>query len=217
MSLTIVQQRLSLDAIGLASGTDKASCSHDFLHFYEHEFAKFRDRSFFLLEIGVYKGHSLETWGRYFQNAVIAGIDINPDSVNYNTRSNTNVRVGDASLLEVQDAIIEEFGSPLIVVDDGSHYWHHQIECLRYLWPRIRKGGAFVMEDLHTSFPGLASSYREHSEVSTYDYIMRLNRWVVGNRHMAGEKAQDGFIANYWSTIRSIHWHCGTCVIHKKP
>ena len=208
----------SLDEIGLRAGTDKSSHDHNYLNFYERNLCHLKNERFFLLEIGVHKARSLITWATYFPNAQIVGLDIDKEAAKLALPPNAKVRIGDAGRLEFLDDVVAEFGAPLIVLDDGSHYWHHQIEALRYLWPRVRNGGAFIVEDIHTSFPGFQPQFTEvsFSDVTCYDYLLKLNRWVVGSRFMGGEKAPDGFISNYWPTVESMYWYRGTCVINKK-
>ncbi len=208
--------RRSLDEIGLSNETDKASTHHDYLGWYEEALRDRRDQSFTLFEIGVFRGGSLATWGEFFERATIVGMDINPHVSQTGLRPNTHVRIGDASKLEFLDEVVAEFGHPHVVVDDGSHFWHHQIEALRYLWPRIAPGGLFIMEDIHTSFPALAANFRGYSAITCFDYLNKLNRWVVGNRFMGDEIPDDGFIATYWSSVRSMHFYRGTCIIHKR-
>ena len=208
----------TLDEIGLAAGTDKASHDHNYLNFYEKNLRHLRAEKFLLLEIGVYEGHSLFTWGSYFQAATVVGLDPDPAAKSKSTMPNTHVRIGNVGRLEVLDKLSKEFGAPLIIVDDGTHYWHSQIEALRYLWPRLRPGGVFIMEDVHTSFPAFAPTYENmsYSNISCYDYLQKLNRWLVGSRYMGAEKPDDGFIATYWPTVDYIQWYRGTCLIHKK-
>lgn len=206
----------SLDEIGVTTGTDKGSSHHDYLVWYEETLKLLRNEKFLMIEIGVGHGGSLAMWGEYFHNATIIGLEIHPEKPQPNKWPNTQVRFGDASRLEFLDDVIAEFGRPLIVLDDGSHFWHHQIETLRYLWPRVTPGGMFIMEDVSTSFPHFIPVFKGHSNISTYDYLNKLNRWVVGNRYMENEQPDDGFISNYWPTVRSIHFYRGTCIIHKR-
>jgi hypothetical protein len=55
---------------------------HKWIHYldiYEHHFAAYRTTPVKFLEIGVFKGGSLELWRNYFgMNATIFGIDIDP-------------------------------------------------------------------------------------------------------------------------------------------
>ena len=36
-----------------------------------------------------------------------------------------------------------------IIIDDGSHYSPHQQKTLGYLFPKLKAGGLFIIEDLH--------------------------------------------------------------------
>ncbi len=210
--------RPSLDAIGVQNGTDKASDRHDYLGFYAQTLEPMRNDVFTFIEIGVHRGKSIATWGEYFSNATVVGLDISPDANVPVPLHNTHIRIGDATKLEFLDQITAEFGAPRVVLDDGSHYWHEQIETLRYLWPKVLPGGYYILEDLHTSFPEFAKNplYRGFSKVSGYDYLLKINAWMVGNRAMASEIPDDGFIASYWPTFRSMHWYRGTCIMQKQ-
>ena len=207
----------SLNDIGLRNKTDKASQSHDFLHWYEKSLSSWRDRSFLMIEIGIYDGASLATWGEYFQMAKIVGVDIDPRCADYAHLPNTHAVIKDGSRLENLDEIIATHGKPSIVLDDGSHFWHHQIETLRYLWPRLLPGGIYIMEDIDTSFPGLAEGYGGHSSISAYNFLLKLQWWVVGNRAvLPTDRPDDGFVSSYWPTIESMHFYRGTCIMQKK-
>lgn len=208
----------ALNSIGVKYGTDKSQHHHDYLRFYEERLAHLKSDKFLFIEIGVFEGGSLKTWGEYFPNAQIVGMDINPATKQY-AGDNRHVYIGDASRGECIDFIVERHGRPLIVLDDGSHIWHHQIESLRYFWPKVLPGGMFIMEDIQTSMPGQIEHhpfYIGDSQISAYDYIQKLNRFVVGAEQMGSEKPYDGFVGNYWRTIRSIEWYRGTCIISKK-
>ena len=207
---------MKLETIGFLSGTDKSAIEHEFLDFYQDELRDLAGRSFTLMEIGVKEGASLRMWSAWFSDATIVGLDIEPSSADVRKVANMHVRIGDAGNPQVLASIIREFGAPTVVIDDGSHHWHHQVTALQTLWPHVASGGCFIMEDLHTSFPALAEEYRGQGHISAFDYIEKLNRWVVGNRFMATEAPYDSFIANTWPSVRSIHYFRGTCIIWKK-
>jgi demethylmacrocin O-methyltransferase len=48
--------------------------------------------------------------------------------------------------------VSEEIGGIDIVVDDGSHVNSHVITSFKTLFPLLRKGGCYVVEDIHTSY-----------------------------------------------------------------
>ncbi len=206
----------TLNDLGVLHGTDKSTIFHDYLPFYEKRLGHLRDARFLLVEIGVFHGGSLHMWGDYFPNATIVGLDI-AEGTRCHELSNRHVRICDASDPAALDVVLQEFGPPLVVIDDGSHLWNHQIAALHHLWPRLLPGGTFIMEDIHTSFPAHAEAYNGGSSVSAYDTIQALNRWVVGHDYMGDEQPPDDFVREQWASIWSIEWHRHTCLITKRP
>jgi hypothetical protein len=56
-----------------------------------------------------------------------------------------------------------------LIIDDGSHYCSQQQESFAWLWPKLRKGGFYIMEDLHTSFlPEF-----DDAMLTTFDFLMQ--------------------------------------------
>ena len=205
-----------LEEIGSRHKTDKSCIEHNFLDFYQEQLTRFEQRSLLLIEIGVYNGSSLRMWGEWFAEGRVVGLDINPNVADLSDiPSHCHIEVGDAADESFLRSIDVKYGQPDIVIDDGSHRWHHQITALHHFWPRIRSGGAFIMEDIHTSFPDLAKEYRGLGTITAYDYILELNRWVVGNRFMSKQEPMNDFIDAQWRTIRSISFFRGTCIINK--
>jgi hypothetical protein len=64
-------------------------------------------------------------WSRYFGPlATIISVDVDPECKQYE-KHNVNVRIGDQSDPAFLQSIIDEFGVPDIVLDDGSHMQEH--------------------------------------------------------------------------------------------
>lgn len=92
---------------------------------------------------------------------------------------------------------------------------------LDFLWSRIAPTGFFIMEDIHTSFPAYSGQYKGSSDITGYDYLQKLQRWVMGSKYMrlpeGGEEPHyDRFIVNYWSAVEAMRWFQGACLIRKK-
>lgn len=144
-----------LQKIGSINGTDKHDENHCFynktyLDVYEDHFYPIRESVTCLLEIGVLYGNSLKTWRDYFPNADIWGIDINPKSnLNYGDRINvvTGSQIDEFALNKV--APQQQFD---IIIDDGSHLVDHIIQSYELLWPRVKSGGYYIMEDLGCTY-----------------------------------------------------------------
>ncbi|APH60268.1 methyltransferase [Granulibacter bethesdensis] len=206
-----------LDAIGFRHGTDKSSRHHDFLNFYDRRFNYLRKEKFLFLEIGVYEGQSLSMWREYFENATILGIDINKDCMRFNDNG-ISVRIGDSSNVDFLFDIIKEFGKPLIVLDDGSHRWDHQISAFQTLFPILLKGGYYVVEDLDTSFRAHLKRvpFEGYSRISAFDYLSLLARRVVADSAFDDEPEHDLFIHENYRSVSTVEFARRTCVISKK-
>jgi 23S rRNA U2552 (ribose-2'-O)-methylase RlmE/FtsJ len=147
-----------LSAIGTKLGTDKVDASHSFqgvslLDIYQQYFGPCRHLVQHVLELGVWQGASLRVWRDYFPSATIWGVDINPEAAIANVPRLHTV-IGSQAHLGTLNRVAS--GQVLdIVIDDGSHVVEHMLESLRLLWPRVRPGGFYVIEDTHTTYHDL--------------------------------------------------------------
>ena len=128
-----------------AVGTDK-SWPHSYIqNVYEAELAPYQHSDINLLEIGVHGGYSLKVWSEYFTAGTIYGIDINLHAYNvYPIPENVRFIVGDGTKPEIF-ASLPKFK---IIIDDGSHYLHDQLETFKIAFPLLEPGGLFIIEDI---------------------------------------------------------------------
>jgi len=128
---------------------------HKWKHYfpiYERHFKDFVYKPVTFIEIGCGGGGSLQMWKRYFgPHARIVGIDINPVAKGYE-EDQIEVRIGDQSDEKFLQTVVDEFGSPDIVLDDGSHVMKHIIASFQFLYPHTAKNGVYMVEDLHTAY-----------------------------------------------------------------
>ncbi len=132
--------------------TDKNRGARQHLGLYEVLFDSYRDSATKVFEIGINRGGSIKAWQRYFSNATIYGLDIRRT-----TLKNVDLcdRVVPLQLDQSNREQLESFASegPFdIGIDDGSHIWEHQILSFNSLWPAIKPGGLYVIEDVLTSY-----------------------------------------------------------------
>lgn len=124
----------------------------DYLDLYDRYFAPWRNTDLVFLEIGVSEGGSLEMWRNYFgPRATICGLDIDRACASRVDPPNL-VRIGSQDDPAFLRAVIEEIGQPHIILDDGSHIGRHQRASFEMLWPTLRSGGIYAIEDLHTAY-----------------------------------------------------------------
>ncbi len=127
---------------------------HHYFPAYERHFSRFVNRSVRFLEIGVYKGGSLNMWKQYFgPNALIVGIDIDENCRKFDHPEwGIHVRIGDQSDPAFLQRIVDEFGPFDIVLDDGSHIMKHVIASFDFLYRHVTREGVYMVEDMHTSY-----------------------------------------------------------------
>ncbi len=133
-------------------GTDKFS-GHRYDLEYERHFAPLRHQPITLLEIGVggyvdphCGGESLKVWRDYFADGRIIGVDIRPKRLTIGYRVST--LVCDQSKPEELRWVNASEGPFDIIIDDGSHVQSHVMTSFRTLFPLLRPGGIYVIEDL---------------------------------------------------------------------
>jgi hypothetical protein len=119
---------------------------------YDRHFSWYVNKSLTFLEIGVARGGSLQMWQRFFGPlAKIVGIDIQERSKSYEVPG-TFVRIGDQADERFLQSLIDEFGVPDVVLDDGSHRMEHISKTFNFLYPKLPKNGVYMVEDLHTAY-----------------------------------------------------------------
>ena len=128
-------------------GTDKYS--HRFCDFYEQQISHLRQEKIKLLEIGILKGRSLKMWKEYFPHGLIYGADVIDKS--HLMEDRISIEKCDQ---ENQEDLKHLFNGETfdIIIDDGGHTMKQQQFTLANLFCRIKPGGVFFMEDLHTSY-----------------------------------------------------------------
>jgi len=144
-----------LDLLAALYGTDKFG-EHEYTPVYEELMRAWRRKRVRLLEIGVggygaaLGGESLRMWASYFPKGRITGIDLYDKTA----LSGGRVQVFQCSQVDAPKlAEIARGAGPFdFIIDDGSHENAHQIETFGILWPFVKDGGAYVIEDVQTSY-----------------------------------------------------------------
>nr|Q83WF2.1 RecName: Full=Mycinamicin VI 2''-O-methyltransferase; AltName: Full=Mycinamicin biosynthesis protein E [Micromonospora griseorubida]BAC57026.1 methyltransferase [Micromonospora griseorubida] len=140
--------------------TPKFGFLHWFTPHYDRHFRDYRNQQVRVLEIGVggYKhpewgGGSLRMWKSFFPRGQIYGLDIMDKSHVDELRIRTIQ--GDQNDAEFLDRIARRYGPFDIVIDDGSHINAHVRTSFAALFPHVRPGGLYVIEDMWTAYwPG---------------------------------------------------------------
>lgn len=166
--------RPSLDELALRHGTDKSSNSHNYVEVYERHLSHLRDENISVLELG-WGGHedpekggsSALMWRDYFPNATVACIDIEEKEI---TRKHDGIhfRKGSQADPSFIAKIASEFGPFDFVVDDASHVSSLTIESWKLLYPHLKPGGLYFVEDTHSSYHDFFYGNKEANKNPTH-------------------------------------------------
>lgn len=119
---------------------------------YSRHFAPYRHRPIKVLEIGIYRGGSLDMWHWYFgPEATLVGIDID-EAAKAATDPRHVVEIGDQTDADFLRRVAEQHGPFDIIIDDGGHEMQQQIVTAETLFPLLNEGGVYLVEDCHTSY-----------------------------------------------------------------
>lgn len=200
----------SLDQLATLQGTDKNN-AHYYTPHYNFHFRHLRWRPLTLLEIGVggydwpqLGGDSLRMWRCYFPLASINGVDIYDKSFHQNRWLGIRTFQGSQDDPDFLEGVIRRIGRPHIIIDDGSHEPTQTMRTFELLFPSLRRGGVYVIEDLQTSYWPEASSRS----------IEALKQLIDGLNHTEQpdwQPTRNGFETQ----IRSMHFYHNLCFIHK--
>jgi hypothetical protein len=175
-----------LGALSVRFASDKWGALNWFTPHYEHHFARLRDLPVCLLEIGIggYQdpaagGGSLLMWKHYFHRGQVFGLDIFPKPGLDAPRLRT--LQGDQTDPSFLAALASEHGPFDVVIDDGSHVNDHILTSFHALFPHVRQGGVYVIEDLWTAYcPGYGGDDRDLARTDT---SMGLLKWLLDALH----------------------------------
>jgi len=221
----------NLDQLARQCNTDKSSLAHNYTKIYEKHFKKLQNKPLKILEIGFLTGCSARLWDKYFTNSLtrLFFLDINPELQKYakglSSRCSLHI-VNQDSENELHDFIKKNGDNFDIIIDDGGHTMTQQITSFKTLFPFLKKGGLYIIEDLHTSYWKTFGSAGEvgnpiASENATINFLRNLVHDVnfIGAFTGYGDRArwtrEIPTLTEYQKHIESIHFYTSVCVIVK--
>ena len=119
---------------------------HTYLPVYDTLFERLRFRTNKILEIGVYRGDSLNLWAEYFRSSIIYGVDSNLSQVDLKLHSNVELIAGDAYKQGFM-GVINGKRKFDIIIDDGSHNIEHQVFVIKHYIGLLVDDGILIIEE----------------------------------------------------------------------
>jgi hypothetical protein len=168
----------TLDEIAIECQTDRATQftrtygkPHGYAPHYARCFAPIRFDQLKVLEIGVGGGEGIRMWLEYFANARIYGVDNVRDTCEWNTPGKhdryTSVYGDQASTIFWQCFKADYRSDFDVIIDDGGHCNDQIITTFDAMWPALKPGGFYAVEDLNVSYGGapfVKDGWRNHMD-----------------------------------------------------
>jgi hypothetical protein len=169
-----------LDDLAIKHKSDKSSYYHNYAVKYDKILSANKESILSVLEIGVAQGQSIKMWTDYFPKAIIHGADISaPSKICEEYSNRVKFHLLDQRN-EAQLKNMEQYSPFDLIIDDGNHYWFEQILTFKTLFPYVKSGGIYIVEDTTTSY---WNEYKNHP-ISTVEYFKTL----VDEIHLKGAK-----------------------------
>jgi hypothetical protein len=154
----MVETQVTLDELALKHQTDKSSLHHNYTAVYEPLLEPIRHKPISLLELG-WGGHedpnsggnSARMWAEYFTDATVSVVELEAKSPG-DLPSNIHLYQGSQSDPLLIDRVDDHHGPFDVIIDDASHLSSLTIRSFELLWPHLRRGGLYIVEDTHAAY-----------------------------------------------------------------
>lgn len=171
---------------------------HAYTPIYQTLFDPLRTKPVRLLEIGVggyakprMGGDSIRMWKRFFPKGRIVTIDIHPKEILKERR--IQFFQGDQADAAFLKKVHNAAGPFDIIIDDGSHVQSHIIASYETLFPLLKPGGIYIIEDTQTAYWSKYEGSTEHMlEIpSCMNYFIKRIHTVNRSEWRTHETAPD--------------------------
>lgn len=216
-----------LDRLALQTGTDKSSAYHNYTKIYAEYFGPIKNKPIRFLEIGILGGSSVKLWENYFPQAELHFIDHSFNTIQYFSKR------AEYHLIDQTDrvgltAFAQAVGNFDVIIDDGGHTMDQQIISFETLFPSVKSGGLYIIEDLHTSYwhPWGGGGTREAPKSGPNTCVTFLQHLIddlnysgarigIADHNKAPLDIRQTF--NYYQEhITSMHFYDSLCIIQKR-
>jgi len=219
----LAEERLFVETAGALTPTTDKITTHSFYTMYGRYLLPYYQRkpNMKMLEIGLgcdmnYEpGASVALWKKLFPHAELWEAEYDATCVDLATKQGKldgfNVLVGDQGNNETLDGWIEKSGGDFdVIIDDGGHHNCQIMASFIKLWPTLKPGGLYFIEDLAV---GKWMGYRKYSTAtcpSTFIFSHKLQEWLEDLIY------QGGYGSHKWD-VHFMFCQAEACVLGKKP
>jgi len=198
--------------------TDKFGI-HFYTQHYQTHFAPSKNKKIKLLEIGVggydnpdRGGNSLRMWKNFFKKGQIFSIDI----FDKTKLEEDRIKIFQGSQVDKEflEKVTDEIGEINIIIDDGSHINEHVIESFNFLFPKLKSGGFYVIENVQTSY--WAEYGGDNLETNNKTTIMGYFKSLLDGLNNAEFRIPKYEKSYFDENILSMHFYHNLIFVYKK-
>jgi hypothetical protein len=180
---------------------------------YDRFFSKYKRRNVSILEIGVFKGGSLQMWKTYFQEegnfVKVYGIDIN-DNCKELEEENVEIFIGSQDDRDFLAEVKRKIGKVDIVIDDGGHSMEQQIVAFEELFDAVNEDGIYLCEDCHTSY------MKEYGGAYKGETFVEYSKGLIDYLHAQYSETEELGRNKYSEQIKAITYYDSMIFIEKR-
>lgn len=155
---------------------------------YEPHFDSIRYSELNILEVGVFKGESINAWLEYFPNATVYGIDIfervKAEDIEILKHPRVKWAKCDSTASSIEEWKDVEFD---VIIDDGLHTPTANMLTFQNLSPLLKKGGLYFIEDVWP-LELMSTKELEHPWIKNHkdDFVLEDNEKFLYELNQSG-------------------------------
>lgn len=196
---------------------------HNFTEVYGPIFDKYKSPK--ILEVGIAEAKSIKTYLEFFDSPTIIGMDKMSKHPNMEMDYKTDSEKNNWKFIEGDQTFPDDLmkcelkGGYDIIIDDGGHMMNQQQISFGILIDMVKKGGYYIIEDLHTSFMSGFQMY--DSKFTTYEMLEKIEKKELGFSSYLTKEMQENILEKVdkikiWSTKNKKYDKGMTAIIKLK-
>lgn len=201
----------SLDACGRDAGSERSSVGFGVLDRYESLLTKFEDRAFTLMDLtaDVFKAQRL--WNERYPDVRLRVVYSRTDDAVQQDVSKS-IYVSKTFGLDYWLDVVSSCDLD-VILSDGRVSVYHQMQMFRILFPGLRSGGIFILENCVES-PDSKRLKSGKRNALMYDFFLTLTNTMAGKDD--SKKFTDDFWNYCFRNIESIEYFGDNIIIRKR-
>lgn len=198
---------------------------------YQNYFKPYLGQSLKLMEVGVFKGESLKILSEFFSESDILGVDLEMKDIDFSKYANINYEQADQTNAEALVTLSDKYAPNGwdIIIDDASHLGAFSQLTFEALFPKLKSGGLYIVEDWGTGY------WKDWPDGGTYEkfqttalpdtFIRRIpshDFGMVGFVKSLVDLVHADAIRHSWksdflftNTVEYIHFYPGVVILKK--